>query len=50
LNIGGTTFMVLTEAILRADPSTFLAKFVQLSHPARLKVGGRSFVEWQKQK
>ncbi|VDK58005.1 unnamed protein product [Cylicostephanus goldi] len=38
LNIGGTRYMLLVDALLRADPSGFLAKFVQLTHTARLKV------------
>ncbi|KAI1719914.1 ion transport protein [Ditylenchus destructor] len=38
LNIGGTTYMLLVDAILRADQSSFLAKFVQFNHIARLKV------------
>lgn len=38
LNIGGTAYLVLNETIARSDPTTFLAKFVQLSHQARLKV------------
>uniref|UniRef100_A0A914M915 Uncharacterized protein n=1 Tax=Meloidogyne incognita TaxID=6306 RepID=A0A914M915_MELIC len=38
LNIGGVPFFVLVEALLHADPSTFLTKFVQLSHRAKLKV------------
>ncbi|KAL3095984.1 hypothetical protein niasHS_005743 [Heterodera schachtii] len=38
LNIGGSTFLILVEAILRADPTTFLARFVQLNHQTRLKV------------
>lgn len=38
LNIGGTSFMILIDAILRADTTTFLSRFVQLTHTARLKV------------
>uniref|UniRef100_A0A914H3H6 BTB domain-containing protein n=1 Tax=Globodera rostochiensis TaxID=31243 RepID=A0A914H3H6_GLORO len=38
LNIGGSPFLILVDAILRADPTTFLAKFVQLNHQSRLKV------------
>lgn len=38
LNIGGTHFMILIDAILRADQTSFLAKFVHLSHSARVKV------------
>uniref|UniRef100_A0A915EN19 Uncharacterized protein n=1 Tax=Ditylenchus dipsaci TaxID=166011 RepID=A0A915EN19_9BILA len=38
LNIGGTFYLLLIDAILRADQSTFLAKFIQLNHMARLKV------------
>ncbi|CAB3396935.1 unnamed protein product [Caenorhabditis bovis] len=38
LNIGGTPFMILVDAILRAETNTFLSRFVQLSHSARLKV------------
>ncbi|PAV84925.1 hypothetical protein WR25_21783 [Diploscapter pachys] len=38
LNIGGTGFLILIDAILRAESTGFLAKFVQLSHSARLKV------------
>ncbi|VDL63829.1 unnamed protein product [Nippostrongylus brasiliensis] len=38
LNIGGQRYMLLVDALLRAEPSTFLAKFVQLTHTARLKV------------
>ncbi|ETN72296.1 K+ channel tetramerization domain protein [Necator americanus] len=38
LNIGGTRYMLLVDALLRAEPSGFLAKFVQLTHTARLKV------------
>ncbi|KAL6741668.1 hypothetical protein Aduo_014899 [Ancylostoma duodenale] len=38
LNIGGTRYMLLVDALLRAEPSGFLAKFVQLTHMARLKV------------
>ncbi|KAL7076528.1 hypothetical protein ACQ4LE_004822 [Meloidogyne hapla] len=38
LNIGGVPFFVLVEALLHADPSTFLTKFVQLTHKAKLKV------------
>lgn len=38
LNIGGTHFIILVDAILRADQSGFLAKFVHLSHLARVKV------------
>lgn len=40
LNIGGTSYLLLVEAILRAEPTGFLAKFVQLNHKARLKVSG----------
>ncbi|KAK0408271.1 hypothetical protein QR680_003865 [Steinernema hermaphroditum] len=38
LNIGGTLYILLTDALLRSEPSGFLAKFVQLNHSARLKV------------
>ncbi|KJH43326.1 K+ channel tetramerization domain protein [Dictyocaulus viviparus] len=38
LNIGGQRYMLLVDALLRADPSSFLAKFVQLTHSVRLKV------------
>ncbi|KAJ1372371.1 hypothetical protein KIN20_034511 [Parelaphostrongylus tenuis] len=38
LNIGGQQYMLLVDALLRAEPSGFLAKFVQLTHTARLKV------------
>ncbi|VDO58572.1 unnamed protein product [Haemonchus placei] len=38
LNIGGTRYMLLVDALLRAEPSGFLSKFVQLTHSARLKV------------
>ncbi|CAI5451946.1 unnamed protein product [Caenorhabditis angaria] len=38
LNIGGTSFMILVDAILRSENTTFLSKFVQLTHSARLKV------------
>ncbi|KAF7634175.1 hypothetical protein Mgra_00006473 [Meloidogyne graminicola] len=38
LNIGGVPFFVLIEALLHADPSTFLTKFVQLTHRSKIKV------------
>ncbi|CAI2354590.1 unnamed protein product [Caenorhabditis sp. 36 PRJEB53466] len=38
LNIGGTSFMLLIDAILRAETTTFLSRFIQLTHTARLKV------------
>ncbi|VDN06566.1 unnamed protein product [Thelazia callipaeda] len=38
LNIGGMSFLLLVEAILRAEPTGFLAKFVQLNHKARLMI------------
>lgn len=38
LNIGGTTFMILYDAITRADTTSFLSKFLHLNHEARLKV------------
>ncbi|CAD5224129.1 unnamed protein product [Bursaphelenchus okinawaensis] len=39
LSIGGTTFLILVDSLLRADVTTgFLTKFVQLTHEARLKV------------
>ncbi|VDN60785.1 unnamed protein product [Dracunculus medinensis] len=38
LNIGGTPYLLLIQALLKAESSGFLSKFVQLSHKARLKV------------
>lgn len=38
LNIGGQKFMILYDAILRADQTSFLNKFLHLTHPARTKV------------
>jgi hypothetical protein len=38
LNIGGTSFLLLTDSIRRSEQTSFLAKFHQLSHNARLKV------------
>jgi hypothetical protein len=39
LNIGGTTFLLMLESLMRADHSNgFLTKFVQLKHEARIKV------------
>uniref|UniRef100_A0A915PNH0 BTB domain-containing protein n=1 Tax=Setaria digitata TaxID=48799 RepID=A0A915PNH0_9BILA len=38
LNIGGTSYLLLIETILRAEITGFLAKFVQLNHKSRLKV------------
>uniref|UniRef100_A0A0N5ALN7 BTB domain-containing protein n=1 Tax=Syphacia muris TaxID=451379 RepID=A0A0N5ALN7_9BILA len=38
LNIGGTEFLILTEAILKSDSTSFLSKFLQLTHEARVKV------------
>ncbi|CAD6186686.1 unnamed protein product [Caenorhabditis auriculariae] len=38
LNIGGTSFVILIDALLRAESTTFLSRFVQLTHTARLKV------------
>ncbi|KAM3716724.1 putative voltage-gated potassium channel [Dirofilaria immitis] len=38
LNIGGTSYLLLIEAILQAELTGFLSKFVQLNHKSRLKV------------
>lgn len=38
LNIGGQSYILLNESILRSDQSGFLAKFIQLNHSAKLKV------------
>ncbi|CAJ0950219.1 unnamed protein product, partial [Mesorhabditis belari] len=38
LNIGGAKYMILVDALMRAENTTFLAKFIQLTHPSRLKV------------
>ncbi|GMS79685.1 hypothetical protein PENTCL1PPCAC_1860 [Pristionchus entomophagus] len=38
LNIGGAPFILLVDAILRAESTGFLAKFVQLTHPSRVQV------------
>uniref|UniRef100_A0A914XDC6 Uncharacterized protein n=1 Tax=Plectus sambesii TaxID=2011161 RepID=A0A914XDC6_9BILA len=38
LNIGGTPYLILTEALLLNEHSGFLSKFVQLPHSARLTV------------
>ncbi|CAJ0568933.1 unnamed protein product, partial [Mesorhabditis spiculigera] len=38
LNIGGVKYMILVDALLRAENTTFLTKFVQLTHPSRLKI------------
>uniref|UniRef100_A0A914CIZ9 Uncharacterized protein n=1 Tax=Acrobeloides nanus TaxID=290746 RepID=A0A914CIZ9_9BILA len=38
LNIGGTQYTILIDALLRAEQTGFLAKFVQLNHQSRLKV------------
>jgi hypothetical protein len=38
LNIGGTSYLLLTDALLRNEPTSFLAKFHKLGHHARLKV------------
>lgn len=38
LNIGGTSYVLLIEAILQAELTSFLSKFVQLNHKSRLKV------------
>lgn len=38
LNIGGAPFILLVDAILRAESTGFLAKFVQLTHPSRCQV------------
>jgi len=38
LNIGGSTFLLLVDSVLRADQSGLLAKFIQLSHADRVKV------------
>ncbi|KAE9553837.1 hypothetical protein FO519_002967 [Halicephalobus sp. NKZ332] len=43
LNIGGTPYLILIDAILRAESSGFLAKFVQLNHETRLKVSDAYF-------
>uniref|UniRef100_A0A0N4TMX7 Potassium voltage-gated channel subfamily B member 2 n=2 Tax=Brugia TaxID=6278 RepID=A0A0N4TMX7_BRUPA len=38
LNIGGTSYLLLIEAILRTETTSFLSKFIQLNHKSRLKV------------
>ncbi|CAI4227246.1 unnamed protein product [Auanema sp. JU1783] len=43
LNIGGTTYMLLYDAILRSDQTSFLSKFLHLTHDARLKVADAYF-------
>uniref|UniRef100_A0AC35FN17 Uncharacterized protein n=1 Tax=Panagrolaimus sp. PS1159 TaxID=55785 RepID=A0AC35FN17_9BILA len=45
LNIGGTVYLILIDAVLRAEPNGFLAKFVQLNHAARLKVADAYFTD-----
>jgi hypothetical protein len=38
LNIGGTSYLLLINALIRTDRFSFLAKFYQLSHNARIAV------------
>uniref|UniRef100_A0A914Y9J3 Uncharacterized protein n=1 Tax=Panagrolaimus superbus TaxID=310955 RepID=A0A914Y9J3_9BILA len=45
LNIGGSVYLILIDALLRAEPNGFLAKFVQLNHAARLKVADAYFTD-----
>lgn len=47
LNIGGSSYRIRAKSILKHGPSTFLGKFLSLSHEKRLKWADSYFEDSQ---